>query len=258
MNAIPLAQYLSEFEQRSTAPFRPAKSDRRSRPEQPIFEHLSVVDDESGGAELESVISFDTDEAPQLIVEDAADHEPADLEPEPAFDIEAAKEKAFCDGRESMRVEMEAVFAETLAEERQRAAEAQESAIAEARREWIEEEATRMAERFTLGLERLESAVKSSLSAVLRPVATEARQQRTVEELIGAIRTMALDGKPFQIVASGPEDLLASLSERLGEHRKLVTFEKGEDTEEVRVLADTTIIETRLSAWRRALDEALS
>ncbi|SJZ81935.1 hypothetical protein [Consotaella salsifontis] len=253
MTAIPLAQYLSEFEQRTAVPFRNGKPHRHGRAEQATFEHLGYGSEE----EPAPVLSIEADA--EASFEDAA---PAlaeiELTPEPSLDLDDVREKAFCDGRESMRAEMEAVFAETLAEERAKAEKMRDEAVAEARKQWIGEEAERMAERFATGLERLENTVKTALSAVLMPVATGARQQRTVEELIGAIRTMALDGKSYQIVASGPEDLLNMLSEKLGEHRKLVTFEAGETAEEVRVSADTTVIETRLSSWRRALEEALS
>lgn len=246
MSAIPLAQYLSEFDQRTRMPQPVEPSARR----QPVFEHLTLVPDNDapGAVEVEKMPAAEA-AAPVAAPAPDAKH---------VREIDAAREKAFCDGRASMQAEMEAVFAETLREEREKAAAAQAKAIEAARKGWTAEEADRMVETFRKGLGALEDNIRVSLSSVLRPVATAARRRQSVAELVEAVRTMTMDGRPFRMVASGPKDLLAQFADKLGAQRGLVTFEPAEDAGEIRIEADRTIIETRLASWRRALEEALS
>ncbi|WP_102958754.1 hypothetical protein [Mangrovicella endophytica] len=277
MSATPLAQYLSEFDERhaAKAAFEPARSATRTR--QPVFEHLSLVSDRD--AESNDFTGFgsfgagddDEDATPGGFDPDAflanlgtdGDDEAEGGSfgfqlPAPDLDIESVREKAFQEGRDWQRREMEAEFQATLAEERSKAAAALAEAVDAARREWSSAEGARLAERFGEGLVALEKSIRGSISDVLRPLATGARQQQTVGQLVDAVRTMTLDGQAFRIVASGPTDMLADFADRLGEKRELVTFEPQEQDGEIRIAADKTVIETRLSAWRRAVEEALS
>ncbi|MCQ8780927.1 hypothetical protein [Mangrovibrevibacter kandeliae] len=254
MSAIPLAQYLSEFDDRKVK----AQRDGRHRPakaEQPVFERLVSAEPEwTPPFDLAADEDEDGFAAELLTVEMAEEITP----PEPAVDLEAVREAAFCDGRESMRAEMEAVFKETLAAEQAKQAAAIEAAVAAARQTWVSDETAHLAEVFSQGLSQLEDSVKAAVSTVLRPVATGARRRQTVSELVDAVGTMTLDGKAFRIVARGPQDFLADFAEKLGDRKELVTFETEDGGDEIRIAADKTVIETRLSAWRRALEEALS
>lgn len=249
MIVVPLAQYLSEFEEDEIKPFRPQESARSARPAQPPFERLTLVQGQAGMKKGE----------------DRAD--PAAIAPEePAVDhagelqaaVAAAREAALAEGRAAMKAELEAAHAQALRSERERAASDHAEAMKAARAAWVETQSGSLATEFHDRLHRMETAIRSTLTGVLRPLAADARQRQTLAQLVEAIDTLMLDGKAFTIRATGPGDLLSALADKLGPRRDLVTCETDESAVEIRIKADRTVIETRLSSWGAALEEALA
>ncbi len=86
----------------------------------------------------------------------------------------------------------------------------------------------------------------------------DARKRMAVDELAGAVNTIAFDGQTARISATGPSDLLGALEERLGDKARHVVFAADDARPDVRIDADQTVIETRLASWLRAVEEALS
>ncbi|WP_279482657.1 hypothetical protein [Aureimonas sp. SK2] len=158
----------------------------------------------------------------------------------------------------SVRQDLERVSAERLEELRRTLSADHDGALAEARRKWVETEGDRLADLVILQMAVFEDALKATLSALLRPLVLDARKRMTVDELAGAVKTIAFDGSTVKIAASGPSDLLHSLEDKLGDHARHVSFDADETHTDVRIDANQTVIETRLAAWLKAVEEALS
>jgi hypothetical protein len=168
--------------------------------------------------------------------------------------VERARAEAFEEGRAAGRQEGEAELAFRLDDQRALHAEALEAE----RGRWTAEQGDRLADLMILQVAILEEAVKASIANVLRPLALDVRQRQTLDEIAGTVKTIALDGSAYRIAASGPADLLAALEIKLGDDARLLSFTPDETKIDIRIDADATVIESRLSSWRSALDEALS
>ena len=302
---IPLAQYLTEFEEQDGVPFgsRRSRAPRPRRQRQPDFEHLMQVANHAFDPEPTSeVVPFPLSALPEMelpataweIAElpeakdppafalafdpldplDAVDPQDAPVDDETAEEpeepealqqgpdqeelLEAAREEGRAEARAAAEAEHEAALAEAVRAERERADADHAVALDAARAEWVASEGERLAGLFDERLDRIEAVVRTSLSSVLRPIALGARRRQTVMELAGAVRTLTLDGQALTVRASGPADLLEALAAQLGSGSAMVAFTPDEDSVEVRIECDQTVIETRLAGWRTALEEALA
>ncbi|NDV85738.1 hypothetical protein GTW51_03380 [Aurantimonas aggregata] len=286
---IPLAQYLTEFDEQDGTPFAGRKSPapHPRRPRQPEFEHLMLVASRAFDPDPSAdIVPFPLIALPEMALpEDAATTarkavpaparaEPADADagqdegPDEAAAVvagpsqeellEAAREEARAEARAAAEAEHQAALAEALRAEREKAAAEQAAALEAARAEWAKSEGERLAGLFDERLDRIETVVHSSLASVLRPIALDARRRQTVMELAGAVRTLTLDGAPLKVRASGPADLLDALAAQLGSGSAMVAFTPDKDGVDVRIECDQTVIETRLAGWRTALEEALA
>ncbi|WP_152046125.1 hypothetical protein [Aureimonas psammosilenae] len=171
---------------------------------------------------------------------------------------EAARSQGIEIGRAMAREAYEADLADRVSAMRANLGEAQAAEIAELRNRWTVEQADRLADLMILQVAILEETLKLSLGNVLRPLALDVRRRQTVDEMIGAVRTIALDGTACRIAASGPSDLLDALEDRIGADMPMIAFTHDEEKTDIRIEADATVIESRLSSWRSALEEALS
>jgi hypothetical protein len=307
---IPLAQYLTEYEEQDGVPFgsRRSRAPRPRRQRQPDFEHLMRVANHAFDPDPTSeVVPFplaalpemelpetawevaeapeaedlpfaapafeaaDLDDAPFLIeaadepeeqdeLEERQEEEEEAQEAAPSQEelLEAAREEGRTEARAAAEAEHEAALAEAVSAERERADAAHAAALDAARAEWAAAEGERLAGLFDERLDRIEAVVRTSLSSVLRPIALGARRRQTVMELAGAVRTLTLDGKAMNVRASGPADLLEALAAQLGNGGAMVSFTPDENSVEVRIECDQTVIESRLAGWRKALEEALA
>ena len=172
--------------------------------------------------------------------------------------IETARADGIETGRRLAREEAEAEAEGRIEAVRTEAAAEHQNALATMRGLWTEEQGDRLADLMILQVAILEETIKMSLNSVLRPLALDARRRQTLDEMVGAVRTIALDGAAYKIAASGPADLLSALETKLGDHARLLSFEADETQADIRIDADKTVIESRLSSWRLALEEALS
>lgn len=168
--------------------------------------------------------------------------------------VESARAEGLEAGRTLARQEAEDALAYRTDDLRAEYAEALESS----RNRWTVEQADRLADLLILQMAILEETVKLSVGNVLRPLALDVRRRQTVDEIVGAVRTIALDGSACRIAASGPADLLGALEEKLGDEARLLSFTPDDAKADIRIDADATVIESRLSSWRSALEEALS
>lgn len=247
MNAIPLAQYLVDFD------------DEDFESETDSFEPVAPAGRPTGGQAFEPLMLVPKTPPVPAGEDGKADaHEAgAAVREDPAAALETARATAFEEGRASMRGEMEAAVAAAVAAERERAERERHEAVEAARAEWVSGEAERLSAAFTREIADLEASVRRSLAAVVGPLAAGARRRRTIDELVAAVGTLMLDGKAFTIRASGPEELLLAFIERLGSRASLVTFAEDESLTDIRLEAERTVIETRLAGWGEAMERAL-
>ncbi|MBC8130569.1 MAG: hypothetical protein H7Y08_09650 [Rhizobiaceae bacterium] len=274
---IPLAQYFADTSGDDFTPFQPATvrkpAQSRRQPEAlTVLQPKSLASSpaKSSVRPLKAIVQKPHEAAPRIATEPrvslreveaeraswAVERKAQSLALEEA--VEAARLDGIEVGRALARNEMEAEQSGRIEEVRLQIANDHGVALASARVEWTEAQADRLADLLILQVAILEETIKLSLTNVLRPLALDTRRQQTLDELVAAVRTIALDGMAYKIAASGPTDLLAALEDRLGDHAKLLSFENDDTQADIRIDADNTVIETRLASWRLALEEALT
>ncbi|WAJ29973.1 hypothetical protein [Antarcticirhabdus aurantiaca] len=278
---IPLAQYLSEI-----GPAEPAfasASGLSPLKRKPVFERLSLVERPPANHEIEfrplnavddvlmdetafeplggfgamSLDGFDAD------LENAFEMGDGEVEAEPEVDHEAMLAQARADGeaegRAAMRAEMEAAFAAERASLEARFAAEREAALAQARADWASAEGEKLAGLLSDQADRIGLVIRESFGAVLKPLARGARERQTIAEIVETVSLLSGDGKALAMRAAGPRDLLDALKKALpARQAALIAFVDEAEAVELRIQADATVIETRLTDWRRALNEALS
>lgn len=267
---IPLAQYFAESGSDDFTPFRPTPvrkpgaQARRPSDGSPAQPAASAVRPLKAIAVRPAVPPLRSVTEPRISLREI-EAERAAWQAERARHVEALHEAAesaraagVATGRALAREELEAENESRIDAIRLEIANDHGIQLARARVEWTEEQADRLADLLILQVAILEETIKISLNSVLRPLALDARRRQTLEDLVGAVKTIALDGMAYKIAASGPTDLLAMLEEKLGDHAQLLSFESDDTQTDIRIDADNTVIETRISSWRLALEEALS
>lgn len=158
----------------------------------------------------------------------------------------------------ALRQDLERASEERIAELSRTLEADHRGAVAAARRGWVEEEGDRLADLVILQMAVFEDTLKTTLTALLRPLVLDARKRMAVDQLAGAVSTLAFDGHTARINATGPSDLLGALEEKLGDQARHVVFSADDERPDVRIDANQTVIETRLAAWLKAVEEALS
>jgi hypothetical protein len=157
-----------------------------------------------------------------------------------AVSLEQAREEGHAEGLAAARAEHAAERArETLLFEARLSAE---------RARWTKEESEKLATRFAAALAETEADIAASVARVLRGFLIEVLRRKAVDELADDVRAL-LEGKEHPIVEiSGAADLLAMLRERLSRFADAIEY-APDQSPDVKVVADQTIIETRIEAW---------
>jgi hypothetical protein len=142
---------------------------------------------------------------------------------------------------------------------RARAADREELAreLAEARRQHeaaIAALGDRLAGDLAAGLAAIAARIADDVARVLAPFLHTAVRERACDEIAETTLALLHSAEHLSLTLSGPADLVARLSARLGgrPHRAEVT--DGEP--ELRVTVDDTAIQTRIAAWSERLAAA--
>lgn len=273
---LPLAQYLPEFDEDQETSFEslaPARRSRKPTFEQPILVAGRAMETEvappSIGSPIPEIDDVDEPVGAEAVVSDVVDDAPwpaaeapkaveAGSEADLPVDLEMVRAEARQEERAALQAEIEEAVAAARADERERAEADKSAAIEAARAEWAATEGERLGALLSERLDRVETVVRTSLSAVLRPIALNTRRRQSVLELADAVRMLVGDGKALSVRAIGPSDLLAALGDALGTAGDFVTCQSDDTLVDVRIECDQTVIETRLQNWRTALEEALA
>ncbi|MFD2236357.1 hypothetical protein [Aureimonas populi] len=258
---IPLAQYLSDIQGEEFVPLR-AVSERRA-PARPAGDPPFVRTLKPVAARKPVPLAQAMAPAPEVKKVPLAELEAeraawaAEREALQAA-VEEARQEARDETQAAVRAEMEAAGEAAGAAVRAEMESAHEEALAAARERWSSEQADRLADLMILQLAVFEDTMKATVKNVLRPLAMDARQRRALEDLADAVKVIAPEGAEFRFAATGPSDLLEKLREKLGDKAGRLSVKPDESRVDIRLDADATTIETRLSAWGKALEKALS
>ena len=127
-----------------------------------------------------------------------------------------------------------------------------EAALEAARRQWAEEQAAALSERFAQAVEEIGERIADSVGRVLLPfLGTELRDAAS-RALIAQIVPLFSGADGALIQVSAPADLAAALRQVFpaGQAVEFVESDGGE----VRIVAGETVIETRIAAWADKLE----
>ncbi len=102
----------------------------------------------------------------------------------------------------------------------------------------------------------MQSRLSAALARTLTPFLEQAQRQRSLAALADAVRTLAETTRHELIEISASDDLATALSGHLGDLAASVRFVAGAGPD-VRVVADDTVIETRLADWAAELAAAV-
>jgi len=159
--------------------------------------------------------------------------------------IEDAHARGVLEGQVAALAEREAALAAQAA--------AFEERLAAERQKWAAEQGTIFGERIGTAFDELARDVSEQVSRILKPVLARNVRARAVRQLAETLQDMLARGNSAKIVISGPRDLLAALVARLGNGHANVSFVEAEGAD-LKVVADETVIESRIAAWVQAIE----
>lgn len=160
-----------------------------------------------------------------------------------ARQLEAARES----GREEARAAANAELEFNLAREQHRL----EARIAQERETWLAQESETLSRALDEAFSRLESSIAGSVARILKPFVTDALREQAVASLSETLSGLLSDERAL-VRVSGPENLLNALRDKIGTRGASIEFHPGEP--DVRIIADHTVIESRLRSWIERFD----
>jgi len=152
--------------------------------------------------------------------------------------------RGLAEGKAAARAEFDA----KLVEQEMAAAE---RLVAE-RERWVDEEGGRLAGLIASALAELEARIGDQVARVLKPMFADEVQKRAVAELASALEALMANGDFTKLTVTGPEDLLKMLSSRLTVKIGNVVFTPAPGCD-LHIIADQTVLETRIGAWASAI-----
>jgi hypothetical protein len=180
------------------------------------------------------------DEPPQLL----------SLDPRAAVELARQLDEAQARGRTEGHATAAAEFDLKLADE-QASVEAQ---MAAARQAWLAEEGERLSTAMAAAFGELEAGIAGSVARILERFLAAALRDQVLAELTETLSGL-LAGEHKLLKVSGPEAFLKVLRQRLGPDRASIEYLPA-DGLDVSVVADHTVIETRLQAFLDRLRQA--
>jgi len=162
--------------------------------------------------------------------------------------IDAAHASGFESGKAAAMAALEARL------EGERASFAQQRASE--RQAWVAEEAEKLAQRLSAGLDELEARIAETTARVLEPFLRAELRRQVIAALRADLEALLTQEPGISLSVTGPEDLLQALRDQLSGKACAATYlPNGEP--DVRITAGQTILETRLGAWAAKIGEAV-
>lgn len=171
---------------------------------------------------------------------------------EPVDDTTERIRQAERKGREEGHASAQREFELALAAERAR----HEEQLATERANWAEQQGGQLAKQIETGLHELEERIAESAGRIMLPFLTEALREQMMAGLAEVFTSLLQNRQNATIRVSGPKDMLAALSNGLGDKGSSVEFVSN-DAIDVSILVGETLVETQLEAWIRHLAQAV-
>lgn len=184
------------------------------------------------------------DREPSADLVEASPTSAPDCDPAPAEDITVAIESARDDGYAQGMAAAAAEYRAELAREKLLF----EGRLASERSDWTQRESEILADKFGGAFRDIEARIAASVAHILQSVLGERLRRKVVEALVEDIGILLGDKTHKVIAISGPADLLAELRQRLPGFEAAIEYVTIPSID-VRVIADQTIIDSRLEAW---------
>jgi hypothetical protein len=166
-----------------------------------------------------------------------------------ALRIAAADAAGFERGRRSTETELTGALAEL---EVRHARERDEARIL-----WTDTEAERLTAQLAASIAAVREDLAATVARTLLPFIEGRLRDRAIDDLAAAAEVLVAEAMPLTIEVSGPPDLAAALARRL-ETLGTVVRTASPSGAELRVRADSRILETRLKDWLVAIEGAVA
>lgn len=140
----------------------------------------------------------------------------------------------------------------TLAAERAAA----EDRLRVERERWAREEAEKLSAELTTGLKIIEEKVSDKVAKILIPFLGATLREQVLSELASTLDALLARGNATSVTIAASADLISELEPRLNVPSDSIKYLRSQESD-FRIVADETIIETRLSAWLGRLSEPL-
>ena len=139
-----------------------------------------------------------------------------------------------------------------VAEERVRSA----IRLGEERAKWSDQQAVTIVSGFEAACREIESNIASSVARILLPFLADAVRDKAIGSLVEQIAALTGNSPVPVFKITGPSELLDLVKTQLETARRTGIEYEAAETFEVRVVADQTVIETKIAAWSERLNEA--
>lgn len=123
-----------------------------------------------------------------------------------------------------------------------------ETRLSDERAKWTQDESARLSQKIDLALAEIEADIAHSAARVLRFFLSETLRRKVVEQLAHEVGVLLNDKKHPIIKISGAEDLIDALRDKLSAFSAAIDYAPDRSTD-VKVVADQTIIDSRIEAW---------
>ncbi|SFI19360.1 hypothetical protein [Bradyrhizobium sp. cf659] len=139
-----------------------------------------------------------------------------------------------------------------VAEERVRSA----IRLGEERAKWSDQQAVAIVSGFEAACREIETNIASSVARILLPFLADAVRDKAIGSLVEQIAALTGNSPVPVFKITGPSELLDLVKTQLETARRTGIEYEAAETLEVRVVADQTVIETKIAAWSERLNEA--
>jgi hypothetical protein len=116
-----------------------------------------------------------------------------------------------------------------------------------ARKVWVEAEGVRLGQQIATATATIKTDISDAVARILRPLAVQKLADEALVKLAHEIEKLLSSEDAIHLKISGPPDLVFELRKNIPSNA-MVTVLAG-DKPEVTVIANKTVIETRLSEW---------
>jgi hypothetical protein len=152
--------------------------------------------------------------------------------------------KAFNEGRDQARRELD--------EDRARLKQELAQEVAHEREQWASAEGDRLIEAHRAAIADFEMRCAQAVANILRPFLIQSVIARVTESLVQNLEVLFSSRTQALFEISGPPDLLDALKAKFAYRQAAISYQLN-DSIDVRVCVDDTVIETQLGAWMQAL-----